>query len=132
MAREGLFFKSCGRLHYTTGVPAMALIVQCAWSCVLALSGSFNMLLTYTSSAAVLFGALTVAALFRLRATQPDRPRPYRCWGYPVTPILYLVCAAAFLIYVVQADPLSAAVGVALVATGIPFYAWRIQTAKKR
>lgn len=125
MARENLFFRSCGRLHPATGVPAGALLVQCGWACLLAVSGSYDMLLTYTSSAAVLFGGLTVAALFRLRSTQPDRPRPYRCWGYPFTPALYLVCAVGFLAYVVQGDPVSALIGVALVASGAPYYLFR-------
>jgi APA family basic amino acid/polyamine antiporter len=80
------------------------------------------MLLTYTVSAAVLFGALTVASIYVLRRTQADRPRPYRCWGYPVTPALYLIIAVSFLVYVTQGDPHSAWKGFILILSGLPFY----------
>lgn len=126
MARENLFFKSCARLHPTCETPATALVYQGIWSCVLTLTGSYNDLLTYTTFASVLFGALTVAGIFRMRAMQPDRPRPYRCWGYPFTPALYLVIAVPFLIYVVVGDWVSSGIGLLLIFTGIPFYlAWR-------
>jgi APA family basic amino acid/polyamine antiporter len=69
-----------------------------------------------------LFGGLTVMGLFRLRRTQPDRPRPYRCWGYPFTPALHLVICSSFLIYVVRGDPQATVIGVLLVLSGVPFY----------
>jgi basic amino acid/polyamine antiporter, APA family len=122
MAREGVFFRSNAVVNPITKTPANALIYQGAWSCVLALTGSFGDLLTYTTFASVLFGALTVAAVYRLRITQPDRPRPYRCWGYPLTPALYLVIAVPFLIYVIQGKPVPSLVGLFLVLTGVPFY----------
>ena len=121
MARENVFFRSCGTLHAESHVPRMALLYQGVWSCVLALTGSYDLLLTYTTSAAVFFAGLTVACVIRLRQTQPDRHRPYRCWGYPATPVLFVLIAMAFLIYVVQGDPVSALTGFALVLTGIPF-----------
>jgi APA family basic amino acid/polyamine antiporter len=124
MAREGLFFRSCGTLHATRGTPTMALLFQGVWSCVLALTGSYDALLTYITFASVLFGALTVVGVFVLRRTQPDRPRPYRCWGYPVTPALYLAIALYFLVYVIQADLKSTGIGLLLIATGIPVYLW--------
>lgn len=124
MARDGLFFQSCAELHPQRRTPAIALLYQGFWSIVLALTGSFNALLTYTTFAAVLFGALTVAGVYRLRVTQPDRPRPYRCWGYPVTPALYLLIAIPFLIYVVEGDRKSTMIGLALVLSGIPVYWW--------
>jgi len=125
MAREGLFFRSCARLH-ARNTPMAALLYQGVWSMVLALTGSYSELLTYSTFASVLFGGLTVAALFRLRFKQPDRPRPYRCWGYPLTPALYLVISAAFLVYVIQGDPQATLLGLLLVLTGLPFYlTWR-------
>ena len=84
----------------------VALVYQGVWSMVLALTGSYSELLTYSTFASVLFGGLTVAAVFRLRFKQPDLPRPYRCWGYPLIPALYLLICVAFLIYVVQGYPL--------------------------
>jgi APA family basic amino acid/polyamine antiporter len=121
MARQGLFFRSCARLH-ARNTPMAALLYQGAWSMVLALSGSYSELLTYTTFASVFFGSLTVAAVYRLRFTQPDRPRPYRCWGYPLTPALYLVISLAFLVYVIRGDPRATMIGLVLVLTGIPFY----------
>jgi APA family basic amino acid/polyamine antiporter len=126
MAREGLFFRPCASLHPRTGTPAAALVYQGIWSMVLALTGSFSALLTYTTFASVFFGGLTVAAVYRLRYTQPDRPRPYRCWGYPVTPALYLTICVPFLIYVIQGAPLATGIGMLLILSGIPFYLnWR-------
>ena len=100
----------------------MALIYQGVWSMVLALTGSYSELLTYSTFASVLFGGLTVAAVYRLRFKQPDRSRPYRCRGYPVTPALYLAICLAFLVYVVQGDPKATMIGLLLVLSGIPFY----------
>ncbi len=124
MAREGLFFRPCADLNARTGVPVMALLYQGVWSCVLTLTGSFNALLTYTTFASVFFGGLTVAGVYRMRTLYPDRPRPYRCWGYPVTPALYLVIAVPFLIYVLRGDPTSSGIGLLLVASGVPVYLW--------
>lgn len=125
MARDGLFFSSCAKLHPTRGTPATALIFQGIWSIVLVLSGSYNELLTYTTFAAVLFGSLTVLGVFVLRIKQPFRPRPYKCLWYPVTPALYLLIAVPFLVYVVIGDPVSTGIGIVLVLTGIPVYFWR-------
>ncbi len=125
MAREGLFFRHCAKLD-ARKTPANALVYQAAWSMVLALSGSYSNLLTYSVFASVFFGGLMVAAVFRLRRTHPEMPRPYRCWGYPVTPALYLLICVPFLIYVIQGDPVSTLLGVGLVVSGIPFYmAWK-------
>jgi APA family basic amino acid/polyamine antiporter len=121
MAREGLFFRSCAKLH-TRKTPMTALVYQGVWAMILTLTGSYSELLTYSTFASVFFGGLTVAAVYRLRFKQPDLPRPYRCWGYPATPALYLTICLAFLVYVVQGDPLATMVGLLLVVTGIPFY----------
>jgi APA family basic amino acid/polyamine antiporter len=122
MARHGLFFRRCGRLHERTHAPAGALVYQGVWSCVLTASGSYSALLTYTTFASVLFGALTVVGVVRLRRTRPGLPRPVRCWGYPVTPAVYLLIAVPFLVYVIQGDPQSTLIGLALVASGVPAY----------
>jgi APA family basic amino acid/polyamine antiporter len=125
MAREGLFFRSCAKLS-KRNTPATALLFQGGWSMVLALTGSYSELLTYSTFASVLFGGLTVAAVYRLRFTRPEVPRPYRCWGYPFTPALYLAICAAFLIYVVQGDFTATCIGFLLMLSGIPFYAaWK-------
>jgi APA family basic amino acid/polyamine antiporter len=124
MARDGLFFRSSATLHPRRRTPGVALVLQGLWSCVLALTGSFEDLLTSTTFASVLFGGLTVAGVYRLRVTEPDRPRPYRCWGYPVTPALYLLIALPFLIYVIQGNTRATGIGLLLVLTGVPVYFW--------
>ena len=126
MARDGLFPRGCANLHPRTGTPATALVYQGVVSIALTFTGSYSGLLTYTMFASVFFTGLMVAAVYRLRFKQPDVLRPYRCWGYPVTPALYLVMCLAFLVYVVEGNPLATGIGVLLILTGVPFYAiWR-------
>lgn len=124
MARDGLFFRSCATIDPTRDTPATALRFQAVWSCVLALTGSYDALLTYTTFASVLFGAIAVAALIVLRRTRPDAPRPYRCAGYPFTPLAYLAIAIPFLGYVIVGDPVSTGWGLAIVGSGVPAWWW--------
>ncbi len=93
MSRDGLFFKAAGRLN-RTGVPAAALWMQWAWTCVLCLSGSYGQLLDYVVFSVLIFYILTIAGVFVLRRKQPDAVRPYRAFGYPVLPGLYIAMAA--------------------------------------
>jgi len=128
MARDGLFFRVAGRVDPVRQTPRAALVLQGIWSVVLALSGSYDRLLTYVTFASLAFNALTVAGLFVLRRSRADAPRPYRTWGYPVTPGLYLAGALFFLTYIFVGDPVDSGVGVGIVALGLPAYAvfrWR-------
>ena len=97
MASDGVFFQAAGRVDARHQTPSGALALQGAWSVVLALSGTYDRLLTYVTFASLGFNALTVVALFVLRRTRADAARPYRTWGYPVTPALYLAGALFFL-----------------------------------
>lgn len=128
MARDGLFIRGCARLHPQSGVPVTALMYQGVWSCVLTLTGSYTALLTYTTFASVLFGALTVAGLIVLRYREPNRSRPYRCAAYPLTPILYLIIALPFLVDVIRGDAKSTGIGLILVLSGVPVYWWLRRT----
>ena len=110
MAREGLFFRRCARLH-ARKTPAVALLYQGVWSMVLALTRLVLGVADLQHVRLGAFGGLTVAAVYRLRWSQPGPPRPYRCWGYPVTPALYLLICAPFLIYVIQGDPMATGIG---------------------
>jgi APA family basic amino acid/polyamine antiporter len=123
MARDGLFFRVAGKLDPHRHTPSGALVLQAVWSCVLAVSGSYDRLLTYVTFSSLAFNALTVVGLFVLRRKQPERSRPYRTWGYPVTPAVYLAGAAFFLLYILVGDPADALAGVGLVALGLPAYA---------
>jgi basic amino acid/polyamine antiporter, APA family len=121
MAKDGLFFKKTGTLN-KQGVPEFALWIQCAWTCLLVLSGAYYDLLTYVVFVVLIFYSLTLLGIFRLRRTRPDIPRPYKAWGYPVLPIVYciialLICAALFIHQRDQTWP-----GALIVLLGIPLY----------
>jgi APA family basic amino acid/polyamine antiporter len=121
MAKDNLFFKSAGQLN-SKGVPAWGLWVQCVWACVLCLSGRYGDLLDYIVFTALLFYIVTVAGIFKLRRTRPDIPRPYKAFGYPVIPALYIVMAAFICIVLLWAKPVYTWPGLIVVAIGIPVY----------
>jgi APA family basic amino acid/polyamine antiporter len=105
-------------------VPAFAIGVQAAWSAVLVLTGGFEALLTYTGFAIVLFGGLGVAALFVLRRRRPDEARPFRAWGYPWAPALFILAAVAMVVQSIARAPGPSLAGVVLIAAGVPVYRW--------
>jgi APA family basic amino acid/polyamine antiporter len=121
MAEDDLFFRTAARIN-ARRVPHVALYLLGAWSAVLALSGRYDDLLTYTTFASLLFNALCVAAVFVLRRRMPAAERPYRTVGYPVTPALFILIAVLFVIYIVQGDPKSSLYGLGLVLLGVPVY----------
>ena len=122
MARDRIFFRVAGRVHPQRQTPSGALVLQGVWSAVLALSGSYDRLLTYVTFASLAFNALTVVGLLVLRRTRPDAARPYRTWGYPVTPVVYLAGALFFLVYIFAGDPRDSLLGLGIVAVGVPAY----------
>ncbi|MEP6474049.1 MAG: amino acid permease [Gemmatimonadota bacterium] len=128
MARDGLFFQKAGTLHPEYKTPTFGLYTQAVWAMLLCLSGTYNELLTYVIFASLLFYLFTTLALFRLRFTQPDLPRPVKAFGYPVLPALY-IAAVVFLLAVLLIDPVQrkySAFGLLIVALGVPVYAiWR-------
>jgi len=121
MAADGLFFRSAERLS-ARGVPAAALVIQALWTGFLALSGTYNQLLDFIIFAELLFFVLTVVGVFVLRRTRPDLPRPYRAWGYPVTPALYIAGCVAILVGLLLYRPSYTWPGLVLVLLGLPFY----------
>jgi len=121
MARDGLFFQSCGRLN-SRGVPANALWLQWLWTCLLCLSGSYNNLLDYVIFAVLIFYILTIFGLFVLRRTRPDAPRPYRAFGYPILPALYIVMATWVSVVLLRYKPQYTWPGLILVLLGVPVY----------
>ncbi|GGG42964.1 APC family permease [Hymenobacter glacieicola] len=123
MARDGVFFSGMGRLN-KAGVPSVALWAQCAWACGLCLSGSYGELLNYVMFSVILFYVITIIGIFILRRTRPEAPRPYRAFGYPLVPLLYVVLASAFC-FILLTDPENskfAQRGLLLVALGVPVY----------
>ena len=123
MAKDGLFFPSLARLN-RAGVPGVALWVQCGWACLLCLSGSYGQLLNYVMFSVILFYIITILGIFQLRRTRPAAPRPYRAWGYPVLPGLYVVLASAFCVILLIAPDTAqySRIGLGLVALGLPVY----------
>ncbi|RYU78236.1 APC family permease [Hymenobacter persicinus] len=123
MAKDGLFFPGLARLN-GAGVPSRALWVQALWASLLCLSGSYGQLLNYVMFAVILFYVVTIIGIFVLRRTRPDAPRPYRAWGYPLVPLLYVVLASAFCIILLIAPDTAefSRRGLGLVALGLPVY----------
>jgi len=122
MSQDGLFFKSVGKLHPRYKTPAAGLGVQCAWTIVLCVSGSYSQLLDYIIFAVLVFYILTIAGLFVLRIKKPDVPRPYKALGYPVLPALYIAMASWICIVLLRYKPQYTWPGLALVLLGIPVY----------
>ena len=122
MSRDGLFFHSVGKLSPRSQVPVNSLWVQCIWTCLLCLSGSYGQLLDYVIFAVLVFYILTIVGLFVLRKTQPDAERPYRAIGYPVLPAIYILMAAWICVVLLRYKPQYTWPGLALVLLGVPVY----------
>jgi APA family basic amino acid/polyamine antiporter len=133
MADDGLFFSTLGRLSPRTRVPVRALVAQSAWAIVLVLSGSFDALTDYAIFSILLFSALITSSIFVFRVRRPDVARPYRTWGYPVTPILFLIVVGYLLVNAFVTAPVQAFTGLALILAGLPFYwYWDRRTEERR
>jgi APA family basic amino acid/polyamine antiporter len=124
MARDGYFFAPAARVHARYRTPALAILAQALWSGVLVLSGTLSQLVSYTGFAIVLFSGIAVAGVFVLRYRHPDEPRPYRAWGYPISPAIFVVAAVAMLVNEIWARPGPALAGVAVILAGVPLYLW--------
>jgi basic amino acid/polyamine antiporter, APA family len=122
MARDGLFFKALSSIHPSYHTPVRSLLVQALWASLLTLSGTYSQLLTYVISAALLFYILTVWGVIRLRKTMPDLVRPYRTFGYPVLPLIYVMMAAIVLACNLAGDPRNSWPGFLLILIGLPAY----------
>jgi basic amino acid/polyamine antiporter, APA family len=125
MAKDGLFFQSVGTLNQR-GVPAAGLILQMIWASLLTFSGTYGQLLDYVIFAALLFYVLTVVGLFVLRQTRPNAERPYRAFGYPVFPAVYVLLCAVIMFDLLVVKPEYTWPGLIIVVTGFPVYfCWR-------
>jgi APA family basic amino acid/polyamine antiporter len=131
MARDGIFFSELGVINERSKVPARALYIQCAWSSVLVLTGSFQQLFTSVIFTAWIFYGLAVGAVIVLRVKQPAADRGFRVPGYPVLPLLFVVAAAVVVASTIASSPLRAAMGVGLLLLGLPFYAYFSLAAKR-
>ena len=123
MAREGLFFKSAGKLN-RQGAPANSLIIQCVWSCLLVFSGSFDQLSDMMIFVVFVFYGATAFGLFILRKKMPDTHRPFKVWGYPVVPAIVILFSIGLFCNTIISHTREAVFGLILMLTGIPMWSW--------
>lgn len=124
MARDGVFFRKAVEVHKVYGTPSNAILAQSAWSILLVLSGTFNQLITYTGFSVVLFSGIAGVALFVLRRRHPELERPFKAWGYPVMPGLFVLASALIVFNAIWRDPGPSAAGVIIILAGLPLYTY--------
>ena len=132
MARDGVFFQSLARVSKGTRVPIIALVVQAVWAGVLALSGTFDQLTDLAIFAFWLFYGMVTAAVFVFRKREPDAPRPYKTWGYPVVPALFVLVTIYLIIFTIKNAPLQSLIGLAIIAAGLPMYWYFVRANERR
>lgn len=126
MAKDGLFFRWCARVHPRFRTPYVALIVQAGWAMILVAAGTYEQLFTYTIFSAFIFYALTAFAVIVFRRTRPEAPRPYRTWGYPFVPIIFVLGSAWFLVNTLIEKPVQAGWGAAMLGVGaVVYWLWK-------
>jgi APA family basic amino acid/polyamine antiporter len=124
MARDGVFAAPAGRVHPKFRAPTRALIAQSVWSGVLVLSGTLSELVSYTGFALMLFSGIAVSAVFALRYHEPDTHRPFRAWGYPWAPAIFIIASVLILANQIWQNPSTSAAGLTVIAAGVPVYLW--------
>ena len=122
MARDGIFFESLARVSRKTHVPVISLIVQAIWAGILTLSGTFDQLTDFAIFAFWLFYGMVAASVFIFRRRNPDAPRPYRTWGYPVVPAIFVLVTIYLIVFTIKNAPVQSLIGLAIIATGLPVY----------
>ena len=130
MAREGLFFQKAARLN-KAHVPQNSLLFQCTWASILILSGSFDQLTEMIIFAVFIYYTATALGVFILRKKMPDAPRPYKVWGYPLVPAIFILFSAGLVINTVFSRPREASIGIVLILTSVPMYWWFNKNGKK-
>jgi APA family basic amino acid/polyamine antiporter len=126
MSRDRLFLSALAQVHPRFGTPAIAIVATAIWSAALAVSGTFEQLLTYVVFMSWLWFALAALAIFAYRRREPDAVRPFRTPGYPVTPIVFVLAALGIVLNTVFAQPKQSLIGLAFAVLGVPAYLfWR-------
>jgi len=128
MAKDRLFFKKVARVHARYRTPGFSIFIQAVWASLLTVSGGYEQLFTYVTFATILFYIAAAAAVFTLRKKRPDLPRPYKTWGYPVVPFVFIIALIGLLVNTVINKPVESIAGFGLVILGLPaYYYWRRQ-----
>jgi APA family basic amino acid/polyamine antiporter len=126
LARDGYLFRGIAKISRRSKAPANAIVLVGGLASIFALTGSYSEILSFVAFVSHFFICLAVLAVIMLRIREPDLPRPYRVWGYPLTPVAFLVVSAVYLVNLLFTRPLGVAVGVVMVLAGLPFYFyWR-------
>ncbi len=131
MARDGLFFSTFAKLGEKSAVPVAAIIMQGIWASLLSLTATFDQLTDGVVFAGMIFYAACCAAVFVLRRKMPNAPRPYRTFGYPVVPLLFVVVAVWLLFNTLKTSPAESRIGLILIALGLPIYFWQRRSKRK-
>jgi len=129
MAKDGAFFKPLASVHAKYATPHVSIVALGVWSLVLSLSGTFEQLLAYVVFGQWIFFGLTVFGVFVLRKKRPDLPRPYRTWGYPDTPAIFVLAALYVTVNSLILQFKNSMIGLGIILLGLPFYVfWRIRS----
>ena len=124
MSKDGVFFRGLGAVHPRFHTPARSLWAQSLWAVVLALSGTYEQIYTYVIFGGLLFHAGTAGAIFVLRRKRPDVERPYKVWGYPWVPLLFILASILLIVNTVVEKPIESLIGLVFIAAGVPAYVW--------
>jgi len=130
MARDGVFFRAAARVHSRHKTPAVAIVSQAGWTTLLILSGGADALTRYTGFAITLFAGVAVAAVFVMRARDPNAPRPFKALGYPWTPAIFVAASAAMVVNAIYNDPKPSLAGALIIAAGVPLFYYFRRTLK--
>ena len=124
MARDGVFFPAAAHVHPRYKTPARSIIAQATWATLLILTGSLDALGNYVGFAITLFAGIAVAAVFVLRAREPNAPRPFKAIGYPITPAIFVIASLAIVLNAIFTNPRVTGLGLLVILSGIPLYFW--------
>jgi APA family basic amino acid/polyamine antiporter len=135
MAKDGLFFRKVAHVHPRFRTPGFSILIQAIWASLLTMLGTFEQIFTFTMFIAIAFWIIATAAVFTLRKKRPDLPRPYKTWGYPVVPAIFIIASCGILLNTLLEKPIEALAGIFLTALGIPAYFYwkrRLQRGDKK
>ena len=125
------FFQKVGKVHPRFKTPGFSILLQAVWASILALTGTFEQLITFAMFAGVLFWVAAAGAVFTLRKKRPDLPRPYKTWGYPVVPMVFIIALSGVLLNSLVQKPVESLTGLGFLLIGVPvYYLWRKKTTK--
>jgi APA family basic amino acid/polyamine antiporter len=128
MAKDGLFFRKVAHVHPRFQTPEFSILIQAIWASLLTLLGTFEQIFTFAMFIAILFWIAATASVFTLRKKRPDLPRPYKTWGYPAVPIIFIIASTGILLNTLVEKPVEALAGLLLTILGIPaYYYWKLR-----